>query len=236
MQFRGAATSLISATAGLCLFVGHCIAQESEQPQAPAQDVAVQPVSSRLFVSDKLVLNVYSEPQQGGERVGAIETGDVVVELERAEGFVRVRLADGREGWVGASYLTADPPAVVRLRELQREQRAPAADKKSLDEIARLRKQNSTLESELKALRESAATQAAVAAEPAQTEREDAFDDFDDPSNTAPPAAAPTSSPYETWLLALLAAAIGALIGFAAGYQVLARRVRAKFGGLKVYQ
>ena len=67
--------------------------------------MAVSP-PRRLFVSEKLVLNVYSEPEQAGSRVGTIETGDAVDELERGEGFVRIRLSDGREGWVGTNYLT----------------------------------------------------------------------------------------------------------------------------------
>lgn len=230
--------ALVSAAAGALMLMLNAqgVAQEPEQPQSTqAEATAEQPAIARLFVSDKLVLNVYSEPAQGGERVATIETGDVVDELERADGSVRVRLSDGREGWVGANYLIDDAPAAVRLRELQREQNAPAADKKSIEEIARLRKQNATLESELKALKDNAAA-AAAEAERAGSEHDESIDEFDDASSVVQHEATTESSRYETWLIALLAAAIAALIGFAAGYQMLARRVRAKFGGLKVYQ
>ena len=77
-----------------------------------------------LYVDDKLVLNVYAEPQQGGGRVATIETGDVVDEIERVENFVHVRLSDGREGWVGANYMSAEPPTIVKLKELQAAQPA----------------------------------------------------------------------------------------------------------------
>ena len=84
---------------------------------AAAQDETVpdEPLR-RLFVSDKLVLNVYSEPEQAGSRVATIETGDAVDEIERGQGFVRIRLTDGREGWVGSNYLTSDAPFCCRCR------------------------------------------------------------------------------------------------------------------------
>jgi uncharacterized protein YgiM (DUF1202 family) len=72
--------------------------------------------SQSLYVSDKLVLNVYAEPNQGGGRVATIETGDAVEQLERVDNFLRVRLTDGREGWVGANYLSAEPPAIVKTQ------------------------------------------------------------------------------------------------------------------------
>ena len=117
--------------------------------------------AQQLYVADKLVLNVYTEADQGSSRVATIETGDTVEELERSENFVRVRLPDGREGWVGANYLTAQPPAIVRLKELQAAQpgAAPAQPSKELtDEIARLRKQNTSLTSEVAELKKKAST------------------------------------------------------------------------------
>ena len=97
------------------------LAQDETVPGETESEAASPP--RRLFVSDKLVLNVYSEPEQAGSRVATIETGDAVDELERGEGFVRIRLADGQEGWVGSNYLTTDAPAAVQLRDLQRQQK-----------------------------------------------------------------------------------------------------------------
>src|SRR4249919_2868679 len=98
--------------------------EEGQQPaeQTQPQAAPTEPLR-RLFVSDKLVLNVYSEPEQAGSRVATIETGDAVDELERGQGFVRIRLTDGREGWVGSNYLTDDAPAAVQLKDLQRQQK-----------------------------------------------------------------------------------------------------------------
>lgn len=187
--------------------------------------------AEQLFVADKLVLNMYAQPDQGSDKLATLETGDAVESLERVENFVHVRLQDGREGWVGASYLTPQAPAIVRLQELQREQKSVAqgAQKQSAEEIARLQKQNATLQSELEALKRKAAspsspqstieTAAPVPEETMQQNR----------------AATDVPAPAQAgWIWAAFAL-ITAVAGYAAGYQTLARRVRRKFGGLKIY-
>lgn len=216
------------ATVGALAIAVAAPAQEQPESTAP------QPESTtRLFVSDKLVLNVHSEPAQAGERVATIETGDAVAELERADNFVRVRLDDGREGWVGASYLTDEPPAGLRLRELQREQRTSAPDKKTTEELARLRKENASLAAQVKRLEADAAAAAESMASETLAEEEASVDTA--PTHEESSAPGSTGSRATLWF-ALLAAVVAGAAGFAAGYQTLARRVRAKFGGLKVYQ
>ena len=210
---------------------------DTEVDEAAADEPeASQPVR-RLYVSDKLVLNAYAEPAQGGERVATIETGDAVDELERADAFVRVRLPDGREGWVGAHYLTSDPPAAVRLRELQREQRTaePIVDKKSADEIAKLRKQNAALEGEVKALKASAPAPWPQTQQPlGETQSFEELEGGPDETR-ASGMEDPGSGPVRIIVIALVAALLAAAAGFAAGYQALARRLRRKFGGLQIY-
>jgi hypothetical protein len=182
----------------------------------------------RLFVSDKLVLNVYSEPEQAGSRVGTIETGDAVDELERGEGFVRIRLSDGREGWVGTNYLTTDAPAAVQLRDLQRQQKSTTqtVDRKAAEEIARLKKESESLQTQLKELK------AAAAAAPAPDD--DGVLEGASPAPRELAAVAPASGGGSTWMwLLIVALAVG--LAYAAGYQSLARRIRKKFGGLRVY-
>jgi uncharacterized protein YgiM (DUF1202 family) len=183
----------------------------------------------RLFVSDKLVLNVYTEPDQGGSRVATIETGDGVEEVERAERFVRIRLDDGREGWVGASYLTAETPATVRLRELQREQKAPAqADKKAADEIARWKSAATALQTRVGELQAALTRANEIANAPKEEEP---------PGGSAAGIAAVTAAvPASGWSwIWPLAVALAAGLGFAAGHQTIARKIRKKFGGLKIY-
>jgi len=204
-------------------------AQEEGQPeaqQAEPQPEASQPVR-RLFVSDKLVLNVYSEPEQAGSRVATIETGDIVDELERGQGFVRIRLSDGREGWVGSNYLTTDAPAATQLRDLQRQQKGAtqAVDKKAAEEIARLKKENEALQTQVKDLK-------AAAAAPAPAD-----EGVLEGASPAPQRLAATGTANaggSTWLWSFIVV-LAAGLAYAAGYQSLARRIRKKFGGLRIY-
>ena len=214
---------LTVATLSLLLAVAlPVVAQEEGQPTESSQPVSPP---RRLFVSDKLVLNVYSEPEQAGSRVGTIETGDAVDELERGEGFIRIRLSDGREGWVGSNYLTTDAPAAVQLRDLQRQQKSStqAVDKKAAEEIARLKKESESLQAQLKDLK------AAAASAP----DDDGVLEGASPAPQQLAAVAPTSG-GSTWLW-LLIVALAAGLAYAAGYQSLARRIRKKFGGLRIY-
>jgi SH3-like domain-containing protein len=195
---------------------------------ALAQDETVPEETRRLFVSDKLVLNVYAEADQSSSRVATIETGDAVDELERTENYARVRLQDGREGWVGSNYLTDDAPAAVQLRELQRQQKSAAqgADKKSAEEIARLKKESESLQAQIKELK------AAAAAPPPAPD-----DGVLEGAATTPQtltAAAPAGTGSALWIWPIVVV-LAAGLAYAAGYQSLARKLRKKFGGLRIY-
>lgn len=206
-------------------------AQEEGQPQAEQTQPQTAPAEPlrRLFVSDKLVLNVYSEPEQAGSRVATIETGDTVDELERGQGFVRIRLTDGREGWVGSNYLTGDAPAAVQLRDLQRQQKSASqgADRKAADEIARLKKETEALQTQVKELKTAAAA--------APTPPDDGVLEGASPAPQRLAASvAPASDGGPIWMWTLIVVAAAGL-AYAAGYQSLARKIRKKFGGLRIY-
>lgn len=185
------------------------------------------PTPEQRFVSDKLVLNVYAEPDQGSGRIATIQTGDAVEELERSGNLVRVRLEDGREGWVGANYLTSDEPAILRLRELQRQQpnAAPRVDKASLQEIAQLKKENTALRGQVSEL------QARIAA-PVEPSQGETIAATPEPPLQAAVLHTTALGSVVGWVAAILV--VGA-VSFAGGYQTLARRLRKKFGGLKIY-
>lgn len=225
MRTLGANRCLLIATISLVTATLPLAALSQEEVPAPHV----------LYVSDKLVLNVYAEPEPGSGRVATIQTGDAVDELERSGNMVRVRLEDGREGWVGANYLTGDAPAAVRLRELQREQKglapspAPGPDKKSLEEIARLKKENTTLQGQVNEL-QSRVTALGTMAEGAPPETPSEPEVLSEPAELT--GTAPSGPPWWTWLIAVV---LTGALGYVSGYQTLARRLRRKFGGLKLY-
>jgi hypothetical protein len=223
--------------ANRCLLIATMSLAAATLPLSSLAQEAAAPAPERRYVSDKLVLNVYAEQDQGGGRVATIQTGDSVEELERVGSQVRVRLEDGREGWVGANYLTSDAPAAVRLRELERDQKVPAPaapvpDKKAVEEIARLKKENAALQGQVGELQSRVTALGAMASEgaPAETPGEPEVMD-EEPAEQ--PIVVTTGGP--AWWIWSIAIMLTGALGYASGYQTLARRLRRKFGGLKIY-
>jgi SH3-like domain-containing protein len=170
------------------------------------------------YVSDELVLGVYSEENGQGQRLATLHSGATLETLGVSGEFTQVRLPDGTTGWVKSSYLTSNEPAVVRVKLLQEELDRSRATTPALADAA-ARNEVLQLKSELDQAR--ATARAAVPAADAGA------------AGALTAAALPMTS-VSAWLagggaLAALAA------GFWIGYATLARRVRARFGGLRVY-
>jgi SH3-like domain-containing protein len=182
-------------------------------------------IAEQMFVTDKLVLNVYAEPNQESERVATLETGDAIEVLEQAEDFLRVQLSDEREGWVDASYLTKDAPAIVRVRALEKENKTAtqAVQKQHAEQRAQFEAENTELKTQVEALQKAAAVHTPAAA----------------PLQASPPITSEAvhfesiaNRIWGIWVLLIVAAAG---LGYLTGYQTLARRIRNKFGGVKIY-
>jgi hypothetical protein len=177
------------------------------------------------YVSDELVLGVYAEQNQQGQRLTTLHSGAAVETLATSGEFTQVQLADGTSGWVKSSFLITHKPAVARVKELEDElSRARAttpelAEAAARSELEQLKGQLAAAQSELQSAREMAAA-TAVPAAPAAAD-----------SPTWRSAGQFLRLPWVTGLGLLLTLALGYFLG----YGVLARRLRKKFGGIKVY-
>ena len=114
---RGAAPALVLAAASLVSVVSRVSAETA-------------------YVSDQLVLNVYTEQNQQGQRLATLHSGARLETLATSADFTQVRLPDGIVGWVKSSYLTTDEPAAVRLKQLQEELDRSRATTPALAEAA----------------------------------------------------------------------------------------------------
>lgn len=177
-------------------------------------------MAATAYVSDELVLGVYAEQNNQGQRLATLHSGTSVETLNQQGDFTQVRLADGTTGWVKSTFLTANEPAVVRVKRLEEEldrSRAttPAlAEAAARSEVERLKQELSAKQSELDAARA--------------------------PGGSTPPApgalAALDAAAAPRWpMIAAAGLLVGLAGGFWLGYALLARRVRDKFGGIKVY-
>ncbi|MGD0490176.1 MAG: TIGR04211 family SH3 domain-containing protein [Steroidobacteraceae bacterium] len=174
--------------------------------------------AATAYVTDELVLNVYSDQNQQGQRLATLHSGASVETLSASADYTQVRLADGTMGWVKSAYLTTNVPATVRVKRLEEELDRSRATTPALAEAA--------ARSELERLQQQLAAK--------QSELNDALAAREPPPAAGGPVAPVAARPLGagTWAGALLAAAA---LGFWVGYVTLARRIKRKFGGLKVY-
>jgi hypothetical protein len=186
--------------------------------------LSIKGVAATAYVSDQLVLGVYAEENTQGQRLATLHSGASVETLAQNGDFTQVRLSDGTTGWVKSAFLTAQEPAVVRVKRLEEElvqSRAttPAlAEAAARSEVERLKLELAAKQSELDAAR--AERPAPVTAPPL----------------TSGALAAIQAAAAPRWpVIAGIAVAFGLACGFWLGYATLARRVRQKFGGIKVY-
>jgi SH3 domain protein len=179
--------------------------------------------AENLYVIEQLVVSVSSAPDGSGERIASVRSGDALEVLERSGDEVHVRTGSGREGWIRASYLSAEEPLRPRLAQ-------------RTAEVARLKEDVSRLQAQLEAARSatSAAPGGGAAAPAAALTAAVAAED----AAGAPRAlftAEEEQNPRRVWPWALGAALLALCVGFALGALVLDRHIRRKYGGLRIY-
>lgn len=204
------------------------------------------------YVADQASIAVSASPDGSGERVADIASGDQVDVLERQEDRVHIRLASGRDGWVKASDLTADPPLRLQLagRAHELEER--------IHELDQARQQIAVLQAQLERARAAlppagtaaaagvaaaGATFPAAAGGPAARARAEGGTGALEAALAAEPArnqpswfGAQGEWPREArWSWLLLTAALALLAGVALGWRLLDRRIRRRYGGLRIY-
>jgi SH3 domain protein len=77
--------------------------------------------ASAEWIRGEVRLNLRVGPGNERKIITTIETGDTVTVLGEVEGWVNVSIADGREGWIPAGFLSDAPPATVRLEKSEKE-------------------------------------------------------------------------------------------------------------------
>jgi hypothetical protein len=169
-----------------------------------------------VYVIEQLVVSVNSAPEGAGERIGSIRSGDRVEVLERLGGETRVRLVSGTEGWVKSAYLSSEPPLRTQLAERTRE-------------LESMRAQLDDAERQLASSRSGAAP---LPARPVATATgPDVLPGTQ--RRLFPARGAPQDEP--SWGLVAGASVAALAAGFALGWGVLDRRIRRKYGGLRIY-
>jgi Bacterial SH3 domain len=204
--------------------------------------------AATAYVSDELVLGVFAEQNNQGQRLATLHSGASLETLEVVGEFTQVRLGDGITGWVKSAYLTTQEPAIVRVKQLEEEldrSRAttPAlAEAAARSEVAQLQRELAAKQAELDAARGVPSAPAAAAGDPPAGASASAAapgigqSAMTSPATLAGAAMAAVSAAISThpWI-GVMAMLMALACGFWLGYATLARRVKHKFGGIKVY-
>ena len=191
--------------------------------------------AATAYVSDELVLGVYAEQNTQGQRLATLHSGASVETLNVNGEFTQVRLNDGTTGWVKSAYLTTQVPATVRVKQLEEELDRSRATTPALAEAA-ARREVEQLKRELAG--KQSELDAAIGAVAAPAVAPDAaITSAATPGATRPGgvmagiSAAASGHPW----IGVLAVPVALACGFWLGYATLARRIKHKFGGIKVY-
>jgi Bacterial SH3 domain len=212
--------------------------------------LAARVTAATAYVSDELVLGVYAEQNTQGQRLATLHSGASVETLSVNGEFTQVRLNDGTTGWVKSAYLTTHVPATARVKQLEEEldrSRAttPAlAEAAARSEVEQLKRELADKQSELDA---ALGAVEAPAAAPGAVTTSAATPGAATPGATRPAATRPAANRPGGVLAGISAVASGhpwigvfavpvaLACGFWLGYATLARRIKHKFGGIKVY-
>lgn len=74
-----------------------------------------------LYVTDKVTVGLRADVTPNAAVLGTVSTGTALEVLERNGAMVRVRTANGVEGWVEQTVLISQPPAAEQLKSLRTE-------------------------------------------------------------------------------------------------------------------
>lgn len=191
--------------------------------------LAVRATAATAYVSDELILGLYAEQNGQGQRLATLHSGAGVETLAVNGEFTEVRLNDGTVGWVKSAYLTTREPATVRVKKLeeeldQRRATTPAlAEAAARSEVEQLKRELAAKQADLDAARGAVVPAAASGLDTAGGAL---------PGGASAGIGAAMSGHAWIEIVAVLAALA---CGFWLGYATLARRIKQKFGGIKVY-
>jgi hypothetical protein len=203
----GAAILVLCSASGV--FPGAFLAEAAAAENSP--DV--------VYVTDELRLGLYATEETTGRSIKTLVSGSRLSILERSLMSVQVRTDEGEEGWVKTAYLVETEPARRRVATLERLQietanalaAARSAQSVSAEQVASLQQELDQLGEELVNLpaleEENAELQATLSA-----------------SGIRIPLA---------WVIGVVLSAL--IVGWLVGNWWLDRKVRRKFGGVRVY-
>lgn len=192
-----------------------------------------QAAGETRYVTDELRLSVYEQDKSDARVLKKIGSGARVTLHERKGLFAHITTSDGTEGWVKATFLTAEAPAKTRLARLEKEARDATGARDQMK--AELEAARAQLDTQSQNARGHDTTVAELGIERDRLAAENTWLN-EQIGEMRRQAEDPTPAPAEVPLSWLLAAATAAFIaGGVAAARFIDYRVRKRHGGFRVY-
>ncbi len=176
-----------------------------------------------MYVTDQLRLGLHRAEDTGDRPYRTLTSGAALDVIERNRFYAHVKTTDGNEGWVKVAYLVEGKPAALRVAEVE------SHSQQLENELDSLKRNQSTasvrvgeLEKELSSWQSQAGSNNDEMTR-LRSENESYAQRMSAYRNSVP----------LSW--ALIAAVLTLVVGLISGYQWLDRRIRRRFGGLRVY-
>lgn len=217
-------------------------------------------IAQQAYVGERLYLGLYSEPGATTEPIRTMSSGTRVEIIERQGDFVKLRLADGVEGWARGEFVTQEVPARALLQEVTAERNRLRLQLETLSkstvteeqlkaiqqQLARAEQKSTQLEEQLKKAQSAASTESQQ-----QTGQQEVIDALKEQLAAAEQTIAelqvrPVESRSDSgdtrkvsttakilWLMLSMLASLG--LGTIIGIRWLSARIRKRFNGLKVW-
>ncbi len=204
-----------------------------------ATPAAAAPAGQKAYISDRLNLGLYLQPDPAATPVKSLPSGMQVQILETRDTFVRIRMVDGNEGWARAEFITTEPPAKVLLQQVTRERdqlreqlNSVAGGEQHLSgQLTQARQKIQQLEQQLASPQSSGESTEDLQLRYQQAQRK--IGELERQNSAGAKSGGDNIALKILGLLATLLLSIG--LGAALGVRWLGARVRKRFNGLKVW-
>jgi SH3 domain protein len=105
-------------------------------------------MAEKRYVTDRILLGIHSEADETSTLIKSVPSGTELEVIETTEGFVKIKLSDGTEGWVSTGFIMEQPPASRKYDVLANQY------EKTTEELDNLKKENDKLDRELQVRRD----------------------------------------------------------------------------------
>lgn len=111
------------------------------------------------YVSDMLILTFRKGPGSNYSVISALKSDTPLTIIEERNGYLKVALSSGEQGWVDKNYVTTDPPKSIIINQLKKENAAledrirALAEQADLAAMEQLKKENQVLTQSLETLK-----------------------------------------------------------------------------------